>query len=204
MTSVITLGEKHVQQVAGVLCEAFADYPVMRFVLGSEDKGYESRLETLMRFFVMARVLRDEIILGIDEGPDLGAAALISIPDGRESPAELGALRTAVWDDLGTEARARYEAIGAACEVFLVDVPHFHLNMIGVSRKFQGRGLGRILMDRIHRLSYEDSLSQGVTLNTEDPANLPLYRHLGYEVIGQSTVAPGLETWGFFRRDPVK
>lgn len=41
----------------------------------------------------------------------------------------------------------------------------------------------------------------GVTLTTEDQVNVSLYEHLGYEVIGQATVAPELRTWGFFRPD---
>ena len=41
----------------------------------------------------------------------------------------------------------------------------------------------------------------GVTLTTEDQANVSLYEHLGYEVVGQETVAPELRTWGFFRPD---
>jgi hypothetical protein len=36
----------------------------------------------------------------------------------------------------------------------------------------------------------------GVTLTTGDQANVSLYEHLGYEVVGQATVAPELRTWG--------
>jgi hypothetical protein len=49
-------------------------------------------------------------------------------------------------------------------------------------------------------MSAADPASAGVTLNTEDPRNVALYQHLGYEIIGHAAVAAELETWGFFRR----
>jgi ribosomal protein S18 acetylase RimI-like enzyme len=82
-----------------------------------------------------------------------------------------------------------------------VDVPHIHLNMIGVSRAAQGSGLGRKLIDHVHLMSRQDASSQGVTLTTEDPANVPLYEHFGYTVVGQTRVSPTLGAWGFFRPD---
>jgi hypothetical protein len=42
-----------------------------------------------------------------------------------------------------------------------------------------------------------------VTLNTEDPNNLKLYEHFGYEILGHVQVSEALETWGLFRPDEV-
>jgi hypothetical protein len=39
-----------------------------------------------------------------------------------------------------------------------------------------------------------------VSLTTENPRNVELYRHFGYEVVGQGPVGPGLQTWGMFLR----
>ena len=52
-------------------------------------------------------------------------------------------------------------------------------------------------------MSRERADSHGVTLSTESERNVALYRHLGYRVVGQATIAPGLETWDFFRPDPL-
>ena len=71
--------------------------------------------------------------------------------------------------------------------------------MIGVRSRARGVGFGRKLIERVHLLSREDTTSEGVTLNTEKAANVPLYEHFGYKLVGHATVAPGLETWSFFR-----
>ncbi len=201
MTRVLTLGEGHAPEVTRVLCEAFHDYPVMRYVIGEGYDDYDRRLNTLVHFFVMARLLRNEALLGTMDDKDLAAAALVSYPGRGKTPAELMTIRDKVWDELGPESRSRYEAFGSACAPFDVEVPHIHLNMIGVSRAAQGCGLGRSLMDHVHLMSQEDASSQGVTLTTEDPANVPLYEHFGYRVVGHATLSPTLETWGFFRPD---
>jgi ribosomal protein S18 acetylase RimI-like enzyme len=70
--------------------------------------------------------------------------------------------------------------------------------MIGVRRAYAGTGLGRRLLESVRRLSEEDPQSAGVSLTTENPRNVELYRHFGYEVVGHASVGPGLETWGMF------
>lgn len=190
-----------VAEATDVLVEAFADYPVMRWVLGAPGDGYPARLRTLVGFFVQARALRSEPVLGIADGTGLAAAALVSYPGRRENPPELYELRDRVWRDLGDSARERYEAFSAACAPLIVDGPHIHLNMIGVRSSARGRGLGRQLIERVHAMSKADPGSTGVTLTTEDPTNVPLYEHLGYRVLGHAVVAHGLETWAFFRPD---
>jgi len=193
------LGEADAAGVIDVLSESFFDYPVMRFVLDRSSAEYERHLRTLIRFFVMARVLRRETLLGIGERPD--GAALVSRPHGPAGPRELDDLRERVWAEVGPAAREKYEAFGRACARFGIEVPHLHLNMVGVRRDAQGKGLGRLLIEHVHRLSREDPESRGVTLSTEDARNVPLYERLGYRIVGHAKVAPELETWCFFRPD---
>lgn len=187
--------------VTDVLCEAFAEYPVMRFVLGSEPDVGGDRLRRLIGFFVMARALRDEPLLGVEHDGRLVAAATVSFPGLVESPPELYALRDEVWRDLGPEARARYEAYGKACAPLEVDVPHAHLNMIGVRPAFRGRGLASRLLDEVHAISRATPATEGVMLMTESARNVALYEHLGYQTVGHLRVTPELETWGMFRLD---
>ena len=80
-----------------------------------------------------------------------------------------------------------------------VDEPNIHVNMLGVPPRFQGRGLGRRLLERVHAMSREHPDSRGVSLTTESAGNVPFYERLGYRMVGHGRIGPGLESWGFFR-----
>jgi ribosomal protein S18 acetylase RimI-like enzyme len=195
------LNDLDVDDVVDVLCESFYHYPVMRFVLGHDNVHYDSQLRTLIGFFVAARSLRNEPMFGIRSGDDLAATVIVSRPGVGESPAELATVREATWSDLGDAARFRYEAFGEAVGPFVPDERHLHINMIGVRRGAQGRGFGRIMLDHVHGLSRSDPDSSGVSLTTEEEANVTLYQHFGYEIVGHAVVGPSLQSWSFFRPD---
>jgi len=200
-----------------VLCEAFHEYPVMRFVIGQAEEptsagstasgqleAYERRLYTLVDFFVQARLSREEPVLGVTERGQLVGTALVTPPGARAIPPALVQQREQLWRQLGTAARERYEAFGRATSASVIERPHYHLNMIGVRRSHAGRGLARRLLDVVHEMSATDDGSCGVTLTTEDPGKVALYEHFGYRRIGHARVATELETWGFFRADPTE
>jgi GNAT superfamily N-acetyltransferase len=192
-------GAETADEVVRVLGEAFADYPVMRYVLG-DGADYPARLRTLIGFFHGARVLRDDAILGVRAGGDLVGVALCSLPD-RVVPPAMDVLRERTWAALGAEARARYDDCVRAWEPLGVAEPNVHLNMLAVPPRHQGRGVGRALLDAVHALSRERADSRGVTLTTESERNVALYRHVGYRVVGRGRIAAGIDTWGFWRAD---
>ncbi len=180
------------------LADAFHDYPVIRYVLGASRHDDDQRLSTLLEFFVTARMLRKEPVLAVPAAEGLAGVALVSYPDD-PSPDTVANLREEVWAKLGSEARRRYEQYGAATQRFFTDRSRVHLNMIGVRRGLRGSGLGGQLLAEVHRLA-EDMGAPVVTLTTENPANLPLYEHFGYEIVAEAMVAPELRTWGLVRR----
>ena len=189
--------------IISVFCDAFHDYPVMQCVLGPA-APYDERLQTLVGLFVSGRVLRNDPLLGVyDERGSLIAAATMTQPGDPSPPPAMIAHREAVWGELGREARARYEAFTSATQQFVISALHHHLNMIGVRRSYQGRGLSRMLLDAAHALAATDARSTGVSLSTELPRNLSLYEHFGYRVYGHARVTDALETWTLFRPAPA-
>ena len=192
-------GPARAEEVIGVLCDGFADYPIMRYVLGDQS-DYAGRLRTLIGLFAGNRFLRNDAIIGVSVDGELRGVALCTLPD-RVSPPEMDQLRERTWAALGPEARARYDRCVEVWTPLGVAEPNVHLNMIAVPSRFQGQGLGRALLDRVHALSKERDDWGGVTLTTEVESNVALYRHVGYEVVGRGVIAPGLETWGMYRPD---
>ena len=199
---VTTLSPAQADTALSVLCEAFHDYPVMRFVLGAAP-GYDCRLRTLIGFFVTARILREDLILGLtDDDGAVAAVALVTLPREREPPEALAVRREAVWQELGPAERARYEAFGAAAREFDIEAPHHHLNMIGVRPSHAGRGHASPLLHHVHALAEMDPGSAGVSLSTESEHNVKLYEHFGDHQLGYARVAEELEMRAMFRPSP--
>ena len=186
----------HAAQVVDVLCEAFRDYPVMRYVLG-DAHDYERRLQQMIGLFVAARALRDDVMLGFHHGAELVAVATTSDPAAPAHP-DFARLRDEVWASLGADALERYQHCVAAWESLASHAPQLHINMLGVRDAVRGTGLGRRLVAAVHALAGNDARCTGVSLTTETPANVPFYQHLGYQIIGEAGIAPGLRTWSFF------
>lgn len=199
--SVEQLPVVHAEQAVVVLADSFARYPVMQHIIGSATEYYDSRLRKLMRFFVAARYCRDEPVLAVSDDKQAVAVALLTSPFQPDAPSSLAKHRESLWQELGQAARSRYEALGEFWRLFTIPEPRYHLNMIGVLNSHAGGGYGRSLLDSVHELSAGNPASSGVSLNTEDEMNLPLYEHFGYEIQGHVKVAEDLETWVMFRPD---
>lgn len=198
------LDSSRARDAVAALCDAFRGYPVLDYVLDRSNPLYEEHALDLVTFFVSARFLRGEPVLGIEDEGAIVAAALVTLPGRRPSPPALADLREELWSRLGSDARARYEHLGEAFSRFEIDRPHCHLNMIGVRRSYAGRGLAGALLRQVHLISQQHPESEGVTLNTETRSNCSLYEHFGYRPLGHVVVAPGLDTWGFFRPDEAE
>ncbi len=185
------------EQVVDVLCESFRGYPVMRYVLG-ESADYDARLRQMIGLFVTARVLLDDVMLGVRHGSDLVAVATTSDPAVASHP-DFAAMREAVWTALGPDATARYQNCVTAWQSLESRVPQLHVNMIGVRDAQRGTGLGRRLLEAVHAMANPIQSCQGISLTTETAGNVAFYQHLGYEVIGTAAIAPGLQTWSLMR-----
>jgi GNAT superfamily N-acetyltransferase len=195
---VVNLYKENIGEVADVLCEAFYDYPVMRYVLG-EKEGYDNRLRKLVNFFVSARALRKEPMFGIYNSDNkLIAAAVVTLPGDIPVPEELKRRREILWNELGTNEEIRYKNYGDTAFSLLPKEPHHHLNMIGVRNFYQGKGLARQLITAVEELVSDHPTSLGVSLNTEVESNVNFYLHLGYKLVGQTNVDKNIQTWEFF------
>ena len=87
-SEVFLLDKEDIPSIVDVLCDSFAQYPVMHYIHGS-DINYDQWLKILINFFVTARILREEIIYGINDQANLVGVALTSNPDNSPDIAEL-------------------------------------------------------------------------------------------------------------------
>jgi GNAT superfamily N-acetyltransferase len=70
-----------------------------------------------------------------------------------------------------------------------------HIEQVSVVPGHQGRGVGRALIDQVERWAGANGLS-ALTLTTFDhvPWNRPLYEHLGFVVLVDAEIGPGLRS----------
>ena len=68
-----------------------------------------------------------------------------------------------------------------------------HIEQVSVLPDYQGRGMGRALIDQVRDWALGQALG-AITLTTfgHIPWNRPLYEHLGFRVLSQQEVGPGL------------
>lgn len=185
------LGRSDRENVVRLLTAAFFDYPVMRYVVGDHD--YESRVKNLIAGYTDMRLDHDWPVLGCRVGGELRAAALISPAGAVADPEVVGRLEHRLRAALGRQAYERMERFEAASDANGPDGPHHFVGMLGVLPGAQGRGLGRTVLEAVKRMAVEDGL-KGVSLSTEDPANLPFYKHMGFRVNGHTDLG-ALKTW---------
>jgi ribosomal protein S18 acetylase RimI-like enzyme len=197
--NVVNLYKKNTAEVTDVLCEAFYDYPVMKYVLGDKD-DYDNRLNDLVGFFVANRALRKEPMFGIyNSEKRLVAVAIVTLPKVITQPEELIKRRETLWTKLGSDEQKRYEDYGKAASGLLPKEPHHHLNMIGVRPAYKGQGLARQLNTAVEEIMFSHQSSSGLSLNTEVESNVNFYLHLGYKLVGKTNVDNNFDTWGFFK-----
>lgn len=197
------LGPGDTPAILDVFCDAFADYPVMRYVLG-RDGHSPSRLRQLIGYFVLRRVRLGGPMFGARTADGtLAGVATMTVPVESVAPPDLLAARDRVFDALGQDCRARHDAYARAATLFGSIGPHHHLNMLGVRHAWHGQGVGRLLLNAVSELADADPRSSGVSLTTETRENVTLYEHCGYEVVGEGRVAESFQTWGLFRRSGI-
>lgn len=184
-----SLTEADRDQVVGVLCAAFRDYPFMRYVLKDVSGSvYEEQLAAMIGFFADARFMRGNPVLGIRAEGELVAVELVNTPDAIDWPPELHAVFDELRGALGADAWARLDAFERATNSFAPSVPHHFVGMVGTLPGHQSMGYGTALLREVESMARSHPDSIGVSLTTETARNVAYYRHLGYEVIGEADV----------------
>jgi GNAT superfamily N-acetyltransferase len=169
-----------------VLAAAFHDYPVMRYALGDAGDEYDRRLRALVGFFTDKRFANGWPVLGVRDGNEIVAVALISKPDHKTTPslADMERGCEAIIGEAAWERMRRFERASDANEP---EGPHYFVGMLATMPGHQGRGYGKALLQAAMDMAV-DAGAFGVCLSTEDADNVPMYVHLGFEVVSEVDV----------------
>ena len=186
------LGRADVEAVAALLARAFADDPVLTFLLG-EGRERERRLI----FGTLCRdVERAGLIEGVRAEGRLAAVAVWLPPGAHPVPLRREASMVPSWARLATmHARAIPRLLRAttALDRLHPREPHWFLSLLGTEPDLQRGGRGAALVE--HGLRRAGSVPSH--LDTGRPENVPWYRRFGFEVADEVRLVPGAPpSWG--------
>ncbi|MDX2078541.1 MAG: N-acetyltransferase [bacterium] len=187
-------------QVATLFQRSFADDPGMRYICQYEQKGYEKRLSAWFLALLQMQVVNQQPILGICEAGDYVACATLTLPQTKLKTMSLIKWVVTVLFQVGFIGLWRTMGHVGRISRYQPKTRHYRLEFIAVHPNYQGKGYGRMLLDKIHQMSETDAHSQGVWLETTNPVNVGLYEHVGYVVENRFMMADEVEAVIMFRK----
>jgi GNAT superfamily N-acetyltransferase len=189
-----------VPAAVGSLAAAFASYPLIQAI--APDPARRPRVcEAFCRMLVNYSIQLGAAFATADR-----TAVACWLPPGREWFSTLRLIRagglSVLWR-LGWGNVRRFFRITDRIDaerLRLHPALHWYLNLLGVRPDAQGRGLSRVVLRPVLDLADRDRVP--CYLETQDEANVTVYRRLGFELIGEAELAPGLGNWAM-RRNPA-
>ncbi len=186
-----------VRKLAATLGRAFADDPVVTWMLPDDD----TRPALAARLF--ATMTRHHHLAGggvevACDGPAIGAAALWDPPDRwRHGRWEELAMMPGFIRVFGSHS-AKARAVQQTMKHSHPEEPHWYLATIGSDPTVRGRGYGQVLMRS--RLERCDAQYCPAYLESSKPENVPYYERFGFTVSREITLPGGGPTmWAMWR-----
>lgn len=172
------------RRIAFLFSAAFARDPVFDWLTRTD-----ARAEALSRFFLW--VARERAIpLGGTWMTEDGCAALTWIPPYREAKPENFReefrLLSEIFSLTGFGRLARGGAMARALEHAHPPEPYFYLAFFGVAPRFQGMGLGSVLLEKT--LARVDASGMPAFLENSNPRNIAFYERFGFRVTEEVSV----------------
>lgn len=163
-----------------VMTAAFRWDPMIVATIGERPEALRTFLSFMFDMTMLVRGTR----LGVFEAGDLAGCALIEPMDGRSFGDRLRMMGAAIRFlpvalRIPGASTALFNRYHTATRAAAPREPHAYLTMVGVDPKHQGKGFGRLLIEAAADAAAEMGAA-GVALDTENPANVPLYEKHGF------------------------
>lgn len=183
-----------VQQAGEALVEAFFDDPLLGF-LAPETERRRHLLELVYPLILKLSIPEGQTyVVRALEGEVAGAIGLIPprrypLPVWRiirHMPSFVAGMSGLLPSIRSMLPGTRYARAAGRLHV---KSPHWYVMVLGVAPRYQGRGVGRRLMERAIELAKVDGYP--LYLETESVKNVSFYQHLGFELLGEEHPHPG-------------
>jgi ribosomal protein S18 acetylase RimI-like enzyme len=197
--SAISLERAHTQQAMAALGKAFANDPLMKYVIPDEDKRPQATPE------LYGGIIRYALLYGKAYTTSNVDGAACWLPPDQSSPSLLRMLKAGMLKVpflLGWKSYRRLTGFEAQAEILHkrhATQPHWYLWALGVDPACQGKGFGGILLQPI--LARADREKTPCYLETQNEKNLHFYEKHGFEVCEHKEVFKNaVNTWAMLRQ----
>ena len=192
-TSIIKAESQHCEQIADILADAFANDPVMTWVIPNQAL-YQPFYSIMLR-----RLFLEQQHTFVDTE---GRGAAMWLPPGVsfEIPMNLAQL-TLIMRLIftrGPKVIKRLAAVQEAMGRHHPHIPHYYLQSVGARQAHQGQGVGSALLK--HLTPEIDAAHMPAYLESSAERNVPLYQRHGFEIIAEEKLGgDGPPMWFMLR-----
>jgi GNAT superfamily N-acetyltransferase len=203
MHDIVRLREADLPTAAAALARAFQDDPLQTYTL-PDPAERRDRSPALFAAALRYGLLYGEVLT--NPGAPAGAAVWLG-PDAWDITPETAnaAGFDRLPDEIGADATERFFSALAAADPYhrrAVPPAHWYVMVVGVAPEAQGTGLARAFLQPV--IDRAAAARQPCYLETANGANVPFYKHLGFEQV-DDILEPqsGLRLWTFRRASPL-
>jgi ribosomal protein S18 acetylase RimI-like enzyme len=192
-TSIIRAESQHCQQIADILADAFANDPVMNWVIPNK-----ALYEPFYRIMLRRLFIDQEHTFVETEGR--GAAMWLPPGVSFEIPmngAQMGLIARLILTR-GPRVIKRLLAVQETMARHHPRTPHYYLQSVGARQAHQGQGVGSTLLK--HLTPQIDAAHMPAYLESSSERNVPLYERHGFEIFAEEKLGgAGPPMWFMLR-----
>jgi len=199
--------EKDVQAIAALVIETFSEQEkITQFIIKPSKGNNHKTLIKLVEFMAKACIKSSRTILVARVQDEMVGCAIVK--DSNKT-CLLKKIKTyfprALWLIIPAMKHFNCKNLLSAFRAVRLkqklDKPYYFLEALAVHRKYQGQGVGRILLSRIDDILIKSKSNRGIYLFTGDLKNKLFYEKVGYKVIEEHT-SKKLTVYHMFKERP--
>lgn len=196
---IVEIKREQLDEGVKILAQAFESDPTTRYLFSGHEASFADQAWELYLYICEMHLAHGYPIFGALSDSRLVGVACIQPPDvNSQTNQEPNQYEIRFGSFIGEQVMQRMVEYGKVTSEYVPKESHVYLTALGVNPDEQGKGYARALIDAVHQLSDTHPTSIGVSLDTGNPINIPMYEHFGYRIVAK-TQLEDLDLWCMLR-----
>ncbi|WP_404362923.1 GNAT family N-acetyltransferase [Marinobacter sp.] len=181
----VRLDETAISEAKSILFQSYRHEPTFQYLFDRSRPGYDQRVRATIRELISLYLDLGQDAIGILLKDTLVAVAFIGDPDLRLNLKDQLSWRIRMVLTAGFSSTRRYLDYHEQIKRLLPDSQTHQLPLMGVHPKYQNRGYGRLLLEKVEQFCAENPRGSGLVLDTSNSSYLPFYESEGFRSLGR-------------------